>query len=193
MSSHPDLETHATVTQGDSTYRLRELVADLRREVRDSGGRGLIGVAFAVLFSPRFHLVALYRIARYAALNHLEPLCAPLKWMQYVLTASEISPHAVLGCRVRFPHPSGIVIGAGAVIEDDAWVFQQVTLGSHGSATRRQDYPMIGRGARLYAGARVLGGVRVGEAAIVGANAVVLDDIPSGATAVGAPARVLKR
>ncbi|MCZ7637787.1 MAG: hypothetical protein M5U12_18160 [Verrucomicrobia bacterium] len=193
MSSKALADPQGAIAGGAGSYRLRTLLSDLRSEIKTSGGGNLLGILVTVLFSSRFHLIALYRIARYASLNRLNPLCVPLKWLQFVLTASEISPHALVGLRVRFPHPTGIVIGEGVVIEDEAWVFQQVTLGSHGRSAERKEYPVVGRGARLYAGVRVIGGVRVGEMATVGANAVVLDSIPDGATAVGVPARVLKK
>jgi serine acetyltransferase len=105
-------------------------------------------------------------------------LCGALGWWTYVLCASEVSPDAVVAESVRFPHPTGIVIGAGSVLEDDVIVYQNVTLGSHGRPDRPAGYPKIGRGSILYAGAVIVGDVRIGEHCIVGANALVTFDVP---------------
>jgi serine O-acetyltransferase len=91
---------------------------------------------------------------------------------------------------VNLPHPVAIVIGHGVEIGEDATIYQGVTLGQGG---RGEGYPSVGAAATLYAGAVVVGPVRIGQGAIVGANAVVLADVPDGATAVGAPARVVGR
>ena len=84
---------------------------------------------------------------------------------------------------------TGIVIHPDAVVEDDCLIMQQVTLGQ----TAGPGAPRICRGAYIGAGAKVLGPVTVGEGARIGANAVVLADVPAHATAVGIPARVVAR
>jgi serine O-acetyltransferase len=147
----------------------------------------------AIFFDSRFHLPALYRISRWFAKGRFIALCLILKWLQYLLTGSEISPRARLGRRIRFGHPTGVIIGNGVVIEDDVWVFQQVTIGSHGRSEDDVAYPIIGKGAKLYAGSKILGGIHVGARATVGANAVVLQDIPDDGVAVGIPARLVSK
>ena len=105
-----------------------------------------------------------------------------------VVTGADIP----LGCRIGggllLPHPNGIVIHPDARIGPNCLIFQQVTLGTGGS---RPGAPVIGAGVDICAGAKVLGGVAIGERAVIGANAVVLSDVPAGATAVGIPARIL--
>lgn len=71
----------------------------------------------------------------------------------------------------------------------DCWINQQVTIGYH----NRTDAPVLGDNVRVHAGAKVIGAVRVGDHAIIGANAVVVKDVPADATVVGAPARIVRR
>jgi len=101
---------------------------------------------------------------------------------------------AVVPLSVKFPHPIGIVIGEGVIIEENVHIFQNVTLGGarFGDSARRS-HPKICEGATIFAGAVVLGSVIIGKDATVGANSVVLTDVPDKALAVGVPARVINR
>lgn len=103
-----------------------------------------------------------------------------------------ISPTAKLGKNVRFPHPTGIVIGEGVVVANDAIIYQNVTLGGRriGDA-QKGHYPEIGAGTVIFAGAVVAGKVRIGRGCTIGANSVVLHDMPDNAIVAGAPARVI--
>jgi serine O-acetyltransferase len=102
-------------------------------------------------------------------------------------------PYSVsLGRRVIFEHQDGIVIHGNCVIGDDCIIRQGVTLGNKSVATRFEA-PKLGNRVDVGAGAKVLGAVVVGDDAMVGANAVVLRDVPPRATAVGVPARIIKR
>jgi serine O-acetyltransferase len=87
-------------------------------------------------------------------------------------------------------HPNGVVIFPEAVVGPNCIIFQQVTIGVGG---RKPGAPILGGHVDVGAGAKVLGGVRIGDHAVIGANAVVLDDVPEGATAVGIPAKVLRK
>jgi serine O-acetyltransferase len=105
-----------------------------------------------------------------------------------------LSPRARIGPGLRLPHPVGIVIGEGVVIGEGCTIYQHVTIG----ARRRGDwqrglYPFIGDNVVLFAGAVLAGAIRVGDRSTIGANAVVLDDVPPESTAVGNPARVLAK
>ena len=105
-----------------------------------------------------------------------------------------ISPRARISKSVRFPHPAGIVIGDGVIIDESAIIYQNVTLGGAriGDADAGK-YPRIGSGTVVFAGAVIAGGIRIGRGCTIGANAVVLSDVPDGATAVGVPARILSK
>ncbi|MCZ2105727.1 MAG: hypothetical protein LC137_15275 [Burkholderiales bacterium] len=106
-----------------------------------------------------------------------------------LLSASDISRDAKIDLSTRMPHPTGVVIHADAVVEPGCMIMQQVTIGQLASG----GVPVIERGVYLGSGSKILGPVRVGAGARIGANAVVLDDIPPNSTAVGVPARVVSR
>lgn len=106
-----------------------------------------------------------------------------------IVTASDINKFAGISADLQLPHPNGIVIHRDARIDGGCMIMQQVTIGqlADGSA------PLIGRGVYIGAGAKVLGGIKVGDHARIGANSVVLNDVPANATAVGAPAVIKKQ
>jgi serine O-acetyltransferase len=142
-----------------------------------------------LLLSPGFLAIALHRIA-HAVYPHTIAgrVAAKIIWrINVLLTGCHISPKARIGARLQIPHATGVVIGDGCIIGDDVTVYQNVTLGHKNDA-----YPHIANGAAIYPGAVVLGGITVGEHAVVGANAVVLADVPAHAYAVGVPARIIK-
>lgn len=103
----------------------------------------------------------------------------------------------LLGCEIRcrvprhlfLPHPYGIVVGLGTVLENDVVLMQQTTLGGKDPHWGDRDlidaYPIVRRGAYIGAGAKVLGNVEIGEFAIVGANAVVTKNVPASSTVTG--------
>ena len=110
-------------------------------------------------------------------------------WARW-LTGIEIHPGAAIGRRVFIDHGMGVVIGETAEIGDDCTLYHGVTLGGTSWNTGKR-HPTLGRAVVLGAGAKVLGPVLVGDGAKVGSNAVVVRDVPAGATAVGIPARIL--
>lgn len=98
-----------------------------------------------------------------------------------------VHPKAKVGARVRFPHPVGIVIGAGCTVEDDVTIGQHVTIGAKSAEDR--SHPIVRRGARIYGGSMIIGAIEVGEGAVVGAGSLVLHDVAPGAVVAGSPAR----
>ena len=106
------------------------------------------------------------------------------------LTGIEIHPGALIGRRVFIDHGMGIVIGETAEIGDDCTLYHGVTLGGT-SWNAGKRHPTLGKGVVIGAGANVLGPILVGDGAKIGSNAVVVRDVPAGATAVGVPARIL--
>ena len=119
-------------------------------------------------------------------------------WARYVSqraarkTGIEIHPAATIGRRFFIDHGTGVVIGETAEIGDDVTIYQGVTLGGTGKDTGKR-HPTIGNGVMIGAGAKVLGPFKVGDNSNIAAGAVVLEEIPPDCTAVGVPARVVKR
>lgn len=119
-------------------------------------------------------------------------------WARYVSqravrkTGIEIHPAATIGRRFFIDHGTGVVIGETTEIGDDVTLYQGVTLGGTGKDTGKR-HPTIGNGVMIGAGAKVLGPFKVGDNTNIAAGAVVLDEIPPDSTAVGVPARVVKR
>lgn len=103
-----------------------------------------------------------------------------------------ISSQADIGGDLSMPHPTGIVIGAGCKIGSGVCIYQNVTLGAPSRGFNKEDrYPHIGDATTIYAGAVIVGPVMIGSHCKIGANSVVLCDVPDGATAVGAPAKIV--
>jgi len=139
---------------------------------------------------PGVHAVLFHRLT--ARLWHWN-----LKWLaRFVahlarwVTGIEIHPAATLGRRVFIDHGMGVVIGQTAEIGDDCTLYHGVTLGGT-SWKEGKRHPTLGRGVVVGAGAKILGPISIGDGAKIGSNAVVVKDVPAGATAVGIPARIL--
>jgi serine O-acetyltransferase len=114
-----------------------------------------------------------------------------LRWRKWsVASGADIPLNCRIGGGLLIPHPNGVVIHPRAEIGVNCLIFQQVTIGNGSNSSR---LPRIGGHVDIGAGAKVLGDVSIGDHARIGANAVVLHDVPSGATAVGIPARVIAR
>jgi serine O-acetyltransferase len=114
------------------------------------------------------------------------------RWLAHLgrwLTGIEIHPGATIGRRVFIDHGMGVVIGETAEIGDDTTLYHGVTLGGT-SWNKGKRHPTLGRNVVVGAGAKILGPILVGDGAKVGSNAVVVRDVPPGATAVGIPARI---
>jgi serine O-acetyltransferase len=108
-----------------------------------------------------------------------------------ILTGIDLPCEARVGRRLKIEHFGGIVVSGDTVIGDDVVLRNGVTLGLR--RTNQRGAPVIGNRVDIGVGAKILGPVRVGDGAVIGANAVVLADVPAGALAVGIPARIIPR
>jgi len=132
----------------------------------------------AWFISPQVQAVWLYRLSACCARRRGLGLLSKYFNLRLIHRyGCHISPRARIGRGLSLPHPTGIVIGIGVQVGDDVTIYQGVTLGVRSKG--RSEYPRIGDGVTLYAGAVVVGGVTVGNQAVVGANAVVTDDVPA--------------
>ncbi|WP_297855318.1 serine O-acetyltransferase [Elioraea sp.] len=156
---------------------------------RDPAARSRIEV---LLCYPGVHAIALHRVSHRLWRWGLRLPARLLSHLGRLLTGIEIHPAARIGRRLVIDHGDGVVIGETAEIGDDVLMYHQVTLGGTSLAGGKR-HPTIGDKAILGAGAKILGPIVVGEGARVGANAVVLSDVPPGQTVVGIPARPVDR
>lgn len=166
---------------------LREDLEAARRN--DPAARSLIEVALAY---PGVHALWAHRLThRMWHRSLLLKLPARLiSQFTRFLTGIEIHPGAGLGRRMFIDHGMGVVIGETASVGDDVVIFHGTTLGGR-SMTRGKRHPTVGDRVSIGAGAKVLGPVTIGHDVQIGANAVVVKDIPAGAVAVGVPARII--
>jgi serine O-acetyltransferase len=109
------------------------------------------------------------------------------------ITGIEIHPGARIGQRFFIDHGMGVVIGETCEIGDDVLLYQGVTLGGTGKEKGEKRHPTIGNNVVISAGAKVVGSFTVGDNSRIGANAVVLTEVPSNSTVVGIPGRIVKR
>jgi len=167
--------------------RLREDIACIRE--RDPAARSTWEVLTCY---PGLHAVVIHRWAHACWQRGFRWLGRFLSHLGRFLTGIEIHPGATMGRRVFIDHGLGVVIGETAEIGDECTIYQGVTLGGTSLSKGAKRHPTLGRGVIVSAGAKVLGSFTVGDGARVGSNAVVLQPVPAGATAVGIPARILR-
>jgi len=139
---------------------------------------------------PGFHALLIHRLAHRLWRVKLRWLARFVSHVSRFLTGIEIHPGAKVGRRVFIDHGMGVVIGETAELGDDCTLYHGVTLGGT-SWNKGKRHPTLERGVVIGAGAKVLGPIVVGEGAKIGSNAVVVKDVPAGATALGIPARVI--
>lgn len=156
---------------------------------KDPAANNLAEVIFCY---PGLHAIISYRIAHKLAYWNIPFLPRFISHLTRIITGIEIHPKAQIGNRFFIDHGEGVVIGETTIIGDDVLIYQQVTLGGRGFEKGKR-HPTIGNNVTIGAGAKILGNVTVGDNAIIGASTVVLKDIPANATAVGVPARIVKR
>lgn len=169
---------------------ISRLSEDIRTALsRDPAARNGLEI---VLVSSGLHAVWGYRLNHMLWRARLRLLARVLAQITRFLTGVEIHPGATIGRRLFIDHGMGVVIGETAVIGDDVLLFHGVTLGGRGIEKDCRRHPSLGNRVEIGANATVLGPVHIADDAKVGANAVVLVDVPAGATAVGVPARIVE-
>ncbi len=149
--------------------------------------------SFELLFNyPGVWAIANYRISNWLYKKGLRLLPRALSGLVQIISNIDIHPACTIGRRVFIDHGFGVVIGETAEIEDDVLIYQGVTLGGV-SLNHGKRHPTIKANVVIGAGAKILGNITVGENSKIGANSVVIKDVPNDCTAVGVPARIIKR
>ena len=141
---------------------------------------------------PGVWAIANHRIANRLHKANWKRLARIIMGINQIITNIDIHPAATIGNRVFIDHGTGVVIGETTVIEDDVLIYQGVTLGGV-NLTAGKRHPTIKKGAVIGAGAKVLGNITIGEDSKVGANSVVVKEVPDRSTAIGIPARVVDK
>src|SRR5271165_2479299 len=171
------------------------LFRNLRDEIdatlaRDPAARSRLEV---VLCYPGFQALLFHRLAHWLWQRGWLLAGRFVSHIGRMLTGIEIHPGARIGKRLFIDHGMGVVIGETAEIGDDCTLYQGVTLGGTSLDRGQKRHPTLGNGVIVSVHAQVLGPFRVGDGARIGAQAVVLSEVPDGATMVGIPARPVAR
>jgi len=140
---------------------------------------------------PGLHALWLHRLAHFLWRHKLRLFGRLLSQLNRFLTGIEIHPGARIGRRFFIDHGSGVVIGETAEVGDDVLLYQGVVLGGT-TLERKKRHPTIGNNVVIGAAAILLGSITVGDGAQIGANSVVVNSVPPGATVVGVPGRVVE-
>jgi serine O-acetyltransferase len=144
-----------------------------------------------MLTYPGVHAVLMHRVAHRLWQRNYRFPARVLSWWARVVTNVDIHPGARIGQRFFIDHGAGVVIGETAEAGDDVTLYHGVTLGGTSwSAGKR--HPTLCSGVLVGAGAKILGPITVGANARIGANSVVIDDVPPGMTVVGIPGRIVR-
>jgi serine O-acetyltransferase len=148
---------------------------------------------FEVIFTySGLHAIWAHRIAHWFYRHKWFTVARIISQFSRFMTGIEIHPGAKIGKRLFIDHGMGVVIGETCEIGDDVVLYQGVTLGGTGKEKGKR-HPTIGNNVVISSGAKVLGSFKVGDNSKIGANAVVLQEVPPNSTVVGIKARVVKR
>lgn len=166
------------------------MIKDIRTlKLKDPAARHTLDI---VLTHNGLHAVWNYRIAHFLWKIKLKLLARLISNFGRFTTGVDIHPGAQIGERFVIDHGTGIVIGETAVIGENVLIYHGVTLGGTGNDSSHKRHPTICDNVMIAAGAKILGNIKVGFGARVGANSVVLTEVPPYSTAVGMPARIIK-
>lgn len=167
--------------------RLKEDIATVRE--RDPAARSVIEILFLY---PGLKAIRMHRRAKWFYERGWFYIARAISQRAAHKTGIEIHPGATIGRRLFIDHGTGVVIGETTEIGDDVTIYQGVTLGGTGKDQGKR-HPTIGNNVMIGAGAKVLGPFTVGDNSRIAAGAVVLEPVPENSTAVGVPAKVVKR
>ena len=142
------------------------------------------------LLYPSVHALILHRLAHRLYKKNRFFIARLISQLNRALTGIEIHPGATIGKGILIDHGMGVVIGETAEVGDRVTIYHGTTLGGTGKDTGKR-HPTVGSNVIIGSGAKLLGPIVVGDTAKIGANAVVLKDVPEGATVVGIPGKIV--
>ncbi len=146
----------------------------------------------ALLCYPGFHAILMHRVAHFLWNRNLKLIARIISHISRFLTGIEIHPGAKIGKGFFIDHGMGVVIGETAEIGDNVTLYHQVTLGGV-SLKKEKRHPTLRNNVVVGAGAKILGPFTVGENSKIGANSVVVKEVPPNSTVVGIPGKVVKK
>lgn len=156
---------------------------------RDPAAKSFLEI---ILLYPGLHALVYYRIAHALYIMKMFFMARLLSQLARFFTGIEIHPGAKIGKRFFVDHGIGVVIGETTIIGDDVLLYQGATLGGTGIVKGKR-HPTVGNNVVIGAGAKVLGNIVIGDNSYIGANAVVIKDVPPNSTVVGVPGRITKQ
>ncbi|MFH1741280.1 MAG: serine O-acetyltransferase [bacterium] len=172
---------------------LKKVYSDFRAALdNDPAARGFWGAVEVIFTYAGFHAIIANRIAHSLWKLKVPFIPRVISQIARFITGVEIHPGAQIGRGFFIDHGMGVVIGETAIVGNDCVLFQGVTLGGTGKETGKR-HPTLGNNVMVSAGAKVLGNITVGDNCKIGAQAVVLRDVPPNCTVVGVPGRVVIR
>ncbi|OBB69482.1 serine O-acetyltransferase [Mycobacterium sp. 852014-50255_SCH5639931] len=166
----------------------------IRRDIRAARERDPAApTTLQVIFAyPGVHAIWGYRISHWLWNRGARLAARILNEVTRILTGVDIHPGAALGPGLFIDHATGVVIGETAEVGEDVTIYHGVTLGGSGRDTGKR-HPTIGDRVTIGAGAKVLGAIKIGDDSRIGANAVVVKEVPSSAVVIGVPGQVISR
>ena len=170
------------------------MLAAIRRDIRAAKERDPARpTTLQVIFAyPGVHAIWGHRISHWLWNRGARVAARVFAELTRILTGVEIHPGAVLGAGLFIDHATGVVIGETAEVGDDVTIFHGVTLGGTGADTGKR-HPTIGDRVIVGAGAKILGPIKIGDDSRIGANAVVVKEVPSSSVVVGVPGQIISR
>jgi serine O-acetyltransferase len=175
---------------------MNKLINEIISDFKCHGGTSLKKIIQIYFFDPSFNLLLNYRLGSYfrGKKSTLYIFISNyLRYKQITKRNCDISFNSIIGSRIKFIHPIGIIIGDKTIIGDDVRIYHQVTLGSHGRAHGKFEYPIVGNSVTIFPGAKLIGGILIGDRAVVATNAVVKINIPADHIAAGVPAKIMRK
>lgn len=167
---------------------IRELYYDAKNIYqKDPAAKNVLSI---ILLYPGFHILVSHRICHFLYRKKIYFISRFISQLSRFLTGIEIHPGATIGNRLFIDHGMGIVIGETTIIGDNCTIYHQVTLGGTGKESIKR-HPTLKNNIFVGSGSKVLGNITIGNNVKIGANSVVIKDVPDNKTVVGIPGKIL--